>query len=349
LRLLQASLAALLMLASVGVMHYGAALGVVDRPQLGWWTLVSLGGSLSFFALIRSGCSQRFGDPSMTVAQMAYAIVCAAWGYAISGTGHGAVPLILAVVLMFGMFGLTTRQVVAVGAFTLLVFAAVMLRMSQADPRRFPAGVECEIFAMMAIVIVAVIVLTARLHRMRDRLRLQRAELKQAVDRIRQLATRDELTGLVNRRHMQELLESERQRSLRRGLPLCIALIDVDHFKRINDAHGHAVGDAVLRALASRGQAQLRGSDVLARWGGEEFVVMLPDTQLATASAGVDRLRERLAESVLCDAAPELRVSFSAGIAQLIGDEPIARTLERADRALYAAKAQGRNRVETAD
>jgi diguanylate cyclase (GGDEF)-like protein len=209
--------------------------------------------------------------------------------------------------------------------------------------------VEGEIFAMMAIVVVAVIVLTARLHRMRDRLRLQRAELKQAVDRIRQMATRDELTGLVNRRHMQELLEQERQRSLRRGLPLCVALIDVDHFKRINDEHGHAAGDAVLRALAELGAAQLRASDVLARWGGEEFVVMLPDTVLATAGAGVDRLRERLAGGVLCDALPALRVSFSAGIAQFDGEEPIARTLERADRALYAAKAQGRNRVITAD
>jgi GGDEF domain-containing protein len=105
----------------------------------------------------------------------------------------------------------------------------------------------------------------------------QKQELTVALEQIQLMAAHDDLTGLLNRRHMVVLLEQETQRSLRSGRGFCLALIDMDHFKRVNDRYGHAAGDAVLRAFSDTAQAVLRRSDVLARWGGEEFVLMQSD------------------------------------------------------------------------
>ena len=127
---------------------------------------------------------------------------------------------------------------------------------------------------------------------MRDRLRRQKLELEAALAHIHRLATHDDLTGLVNRRHMQELLENERMRLERSEQDWCVALIDLDHFKSVNDAHGHAIGDEVLRALSRHAHTLIRRTDVLARWGGEEFVLLLPNTAMGMASTSLERLRE---------------------------------------------------------
>ena len=184
---------------------------------------------------------------------------------------------------------------------------------------------------------------------MRARLHAQREELSAALLRIGELATRDELCGLFNRRHMQGLLEAERERSLRAGHPWSVALIDVDHFKRVNDGHGHAAGDAVLRAIAAAGQAVVRKGDVLARWGGEEFVLLLHDIERAGAAIAVERLREQLAARPVAVEGHQLSVTVSIGLAAHAIGESIEQTLSRADAALYRAKAGGRNRVATAD
>ena len=121
--------------------------------------------------------------------------------------------------------------------------------------------------------------------------------------------------------------------------------LDLDHFKRVNDKHGHAAGDAVLRAFAETAQTTLRRSDVLARWGGEEFVLLQADTSMSLAKATTERLREQLAKLELACGEGTLQVSFSAGLTEYRPGELLTQTLERADRLLYEAKAQGRNLV----
>lgn len=163
-------------------------------------------------------------------------------------------------------------------------------------------------------------------------------------------ALRDPLTGLGNRR----LLDRELTRLLaaadEAGQPLCVAMIDVDNFKRINDRHGHAVGDRVLATLATLLRAATRVRDLLVRLGGEEFVVVLPHTALASATDVCERLRQRVAGHDWSAVAPELMVTLSIGLVQASG-EPGERAdgslLERADQAMYRAKAAGRNRVVT--
>jgi diguanylate cyclase (GGDEF)-like protein len=258
------------------------------------------------------------------------------------------VPLILAVILMFGMFGLSNAQVVFVGAYALVLFGSAMVLMARLDPARYPAGVEVAYFLVTVIVICGVVVLASRLSAMRERLREQRRELQQALVRIKELATHDELTGLLNRRRMQELLQEEHERSQRTGHPWCVALIDLDHFKQVNDQLGHPAGDEVLRGLAHSGRGQIRKSDVLARWGGEEFVLLLRDAELGAARAVVERWRQALAAQPLRAGNVMVPLRFSAGVAQHLPGEAVEQTLARADEALYGAKSRGRDQVAAA-
>jgi diguanylate cyclase (GGDEF)-like protein len=181
---------------------------------------------------------------------------------------------------------------------------------------------------------------------MRARLMQRKIDLTAALAQIKELATRDELTGLFNRRHMVSVLNAEGQRADRHQGKFCLCVIDVDHFKSINDQWGHGVGDEVLRSLAGVVAAGLRETDVVARWGGEEFLVLFTDTDCEDAALVIDRMRLMLDHTTMCANLPDLRVTFSAGLTTYQVDEPIVATIERADLALYQAKASGRNRTE---
>jgi len=146
---------------------------------------------------------------------------------------------------------------------------------------------------------------------------------------------------------MMERLEEEAARCARLGKPMCLVLVDLDHFKRINDAHGHAAGDQVLRRFGAMARASLRGTDLVARWGGEEFLLLLGSTGTAPGAACAQRLLDALAAERF-DAAGLPPVTGSAGLAEYREGDCLVEALERADRALYRAKAAGRNRLEQA-
>jgi diguanylate cyclase (GGDEF)-like protein len=157
------------------------------------------------------------------------------------------------------------------------------------------------------------------------------------------------LTGLLNRRAFLDAIDRERARSDRHAFPLSVLLLDVDHFKRVNDGRGHAAGDAVLRGVARVLEAVARRSDFVARWGGEEFVVALPQTGEAGARVAAERVRRAVAAET--HSVPEgepVRVTVSIGVASLDAPWSVDRLLNAADVAMYAAKSHGRNRVEVA-
>jgi diguanylate cyclase (GGDEF)-like protein len=346
LRLQQALLAMALMTLSVGVFSYAAHVAGTPGRWVAAWVVVSLGGMAVMWALIRSGVSRRWGDPSLTMPQMLFAITSGAVAYTMAGAVRGATFPVLMVILLFGMFQLRARTTAWMSLYTLLAFGAAMAWKASTEPAVYAPAVEWGHFAMLAAMLPAVSMLAARLARIRARERRQRHELQQAVARIRELATRDELTGLVNRRQMTVLLEQERQRSARSGRVFSLAVVDIDHFKSVNDRFGHGVGDEVLRNLARHMPQALRATDVAARWGGEEFVVLLPDSALGTARVGLERLRGRIAATPMAHlSGVPVRVTVSAGLTEHIAGETVQQTLERADGALYEAKSQGRNRT----
>lgn len=167
------------------------------------------------------------------------------------------------------------------------------------------------------------------------------------VGDLRRSSRHDALTGLLNRGAMDELLSTEARRAARLGEPFCVLMVDVDHFKAINDVDGHAAGDRALQHLATLLGAQMRDIDRVGRWGGEEFVVLMPATRLEDAASLAERLRGRAEAMPLRWHERELPVTLSIGVAQWHpADETHAALLLRADAALYRAKAGGRNRIE---
>jgi diguanylate cyclase (GGDEF)-like protein len=160
------------------------------------------------------------------------------------------------------------------------------------------------------------------------------------------LATVDDLTLCLNRRYLFELGERELKRHRRLKHSLCALMFDLDHFKSINDTYGHAVGDEVLRVLAERAALQTREIDILGRYGGEEFALLLPETQLHEALEIAERLRLTALEPIHVSGL-ELCVSISVGVAEAREDVSLSHLLQRADAALYQAKRSGRNRVVT--
>lgn len=189
----------------------------------------------------------------------------------------------------------------------------------------------------------------------RDELQAMRAKTQEAereisklhieLDRVSALARHDALTGLLNRRGLDEAIQREVATARRNGNALCVSLLDVDNFKRLNDQLGHEAGDNALQHLADVARAAIRPQDSLARYGGEEFVIVLPDTVLADAIAILTRLQRELTTRYFLNGKDKVLITFSAGVAQLGAGEGMSEALKRADEAMYLAKRTGKNRV----
>ena len=343
-----ALLALTLMAASAAVMLLVAhSSTTVDQTALQWWAALSVGGLVVMTAFIRSGETARLRDPSLTIPQMVWTITSGAVAYVLAGDARGLVLSVLAMILLFGTFGLTVAEVIGIGVYALLAFASAIGVSSRFNANA--SGYLDIAYALMVLIVLSgCIALNLRIQRIRAKLQQQREALAQALEVNRELATRDELTGLLNRRAMLDLMALEHRRSLRSGRPMLLAQLDIDHFKPINDQHGHATGDRALQAFAGTVRACVRDTDVLARWGGEEFVLMLTDSSADQARGLLERIRQAVQALEIAHSAGSLQLTVSIGLAQHLPGDTVERTLERADQALYRAKALGRNRVVVA-
>jgi len=187
-------------------------------------------------------------------------------------------------------------------------------------------------------------------------LSLQRENLDLVVKNrnLSEVSSRDGLTGLYNRWYLIEKIDSEINRALRHGSPMSVLMLDLDHFKRINDTWGHSAGDEVLKAIGKLLKDSCRVYDVPGRYGGEEFCIVLPETRMGNTQVVAERIRQRLESTEVACGGDSVVVTASIGIAGM--DEPAsseilspAALIDRADRALYSAKSRGRNRIETWD
>jgi two-component system cell cycle response regulator len=187
------------------------------------------------------------------------------------------------------------------------------------------------------------------LARVRTQIRKKRytERLRDNVQLSIEMAITDTLTGLYNRRYMESHIGTLLEQATTRGKPLTVLILDIDYFKAINDTHGHDAGDDVLREFAIRIRKSIRGIDLACRYGGEEFVVVMPETDLAVATMVAERLRRRIATEPfpIQQGARMIEVTISIGISALGADDNAANILKRADQALYRAKRDGRNRV----
>lgn len=186
---------------------------------------------------------------------------------------------------------------------------------------------------------------------MRERANQTDAELiklHQELDRVSAQARHDPLTGALNRKGLEEAVDREMSNVRRKDAPLCMALLDIDNFKKLNDTLGHATGDIALTHLANVARECMRPQDTLARYGGEEFVILLPDTPLDKGVDAMTRLQRELTKKFFLAGTEKVLITFSAGVAQLAPDESGTDAIKRADKAMYLAKRAGKNRVVAA-
>jgi diguanylate cyclase (GGDEF)-like protein len=303
----------------------------------------------STIVLSEFGFNERFKDHYLVAPQ---SIVCMAIVLAFTYIAPEAGVLFLCnlfVVFSFSSLRTTPRQTAIV--WTAMAFSLAGLFLLTDKPISMPHGSHLERFATMTVFILTIgrcMFIGMFSSTMRQSLYMNSLKLKEAYTRIEELAELDELTGSFNRRCIMRMLDEEIARARRIETPCSIALIDLDWFKHVNDAYGHPTGDEVLRAFAITVFANVRTIDRFGRYGGEEFLLVLPDTSTDGAMPFLERLREIIADLDWSAFSPGMRVTISAGVATLKPDETPDTFLARADRALYTAKARGRNRVASA-
>ncbi|HEX5358150.1 MAG TPA: GGDEF domain-containing protein [Aquabacterium sp.] len=344
LRITRSLMAANVFIACCFLQVYAWWVGYMEMEDVKRLSGVILVNIVVWYLVLRTGLNLRFDDPAMTLPQILSALTIIVGAYSVTGPVHGSTMMLLALVLVFGIFNMKQKGAIIAGGYTVVLMGIAILIKIRTDPLNYPFKLEIAHFVLTAAIVPTISGLAAQLSSMRAKLQAQKDELANALVRIQVLATRDELTGLFNRRHMIEVLGQHRKRLERSGYHrFCLALLDIDHFKRINDTYGHSVGDEVLRNFAKVVQSGLRDTDVLARWGGEEFLVLLNDTSPELANVGLERARMLLADATLVPSLPDLKPTFSAGLTAYNMAEALDVCIERADRALYKAKDGGRN------
>jgi diguanylate cyclase len=207
---------------------------------------------------------------------------------------------------------------------------------------------EFAIWTYYSILLVLALFVADQVARLRQELTGRSEELEQALAKVRDMAMRDDLTGLYNRRQLMEYLNRQKALADRGSLAFALCYVDLDHFKRVNDYFGHKQGDEVLKAFAEIARKVVREGDFVARIGGEEFVLVLTNANLVDAVQVSNRLRRQTQLMMIDPKAPDFAVTASVGVAAYRAREAVEQLMSRADTAMYAAKTQGRNRVVVA-
>jgi diguanylate cyclase (GGDEF)-like protein len=327
--------------------HYDAPLAsVVIGSVLVVITQVAL------FGYFYSGRNLRLADPSLTEAQVLLGLAWQTWLIAHLDDARGTFLVFYVLILLFGLFHLSRYAFIRCALLVFFSFSAITLwdgyHFQLADPALAILQV-CLLFIVLVWLVFYARYVQASRQRMRQRrfaLQAHQDTLRGMMRQLEDLVATDELTGLFNRRHFLRLATRELN-AMDADVVHGLALIDLDHFKRINDVHGHAAGDQVLQAFAAVASACLREGDVLARYGGEEFVVLLPDCNAEPLTSCFERLRIAFTDVELIGISVT-HLSLSAGMTLLELGDDLDDALHRADQALYRAKRDGRNRCAAA-
>ncbi len=340
-------LAALSSAISVGILVFAFALKIIP-----FWIVVGLVGAIAvfnagIFLAFRTDFNLRFADPSLIKLQLYVAITLSLFGIYHAEFARGAMLLIVVVIFLFGAFRMTTREFATLALYTLAGYGLLVSLLVHLRPSAIHNVYE-EWFVGLCLAgaLIRVSIIGGRMSDFYRRLLSGNRELSAAKERIEHLAARDELTGLYNRVFFREGLAHALAQSSRHGRPLAVFLIDADRFKMINDTLGHTEGDEVLREIAFRIKGCLYESDLIARIGGDEFVVMIEDV---SSRASLRKIAQKLADAI---ARPlrvrefDLPLTVSIGIATAPRDGNDSETLLRnADIAMYRVKEQGGNSV----
>lgn len=336
----------------VDTITYGlfALAGTIDAAVAGIYGAAGLGHLVLFSLIHWFGDVERREDPQLVAWQMGYAILAQILGMALAPQLAPLFVGTMSIVFAFGGLRIELRTALPLWA---LAFAGVGVVLTLPahpavgllNPSRAEVLLLCASFALIAL-------RTTLLGYYGAAMRMRLYKINWALGRAKQdaelLAASDTLTGAMSRGAILPLIEKSVKRMARSGIPACVAMIDLDWFKSINDRFGHLVGDQVLRRVVDRVRECLRTSDVIGRYGGEEFVVLLQGADANSATRLMDRIRAAVSETHWSDLGPGLKVSVSCGITSVRAPDTLDGVLSRADQALYAAKRGGRDQLRVA-
>lgn len=296
-----------------------------------------------FLLLTRFDLNLRFQDPSLTLPQMCWAIALVFVSAFFAGELRPMFLMMVLLVLMFGAFRLGRDGFLRAGLFTLFCYLLLLLALTRAGAE-INGRAELMNGLQFLLLVTGVSLLGHDMSQLRTALQARNEDLRQALERIQQLAITDELTGLYNRRFAKDLLSQQKALADRGNYSFVLCLLDIDFFKAVNDNYGHAGGDAVLQQLSGHLQEAVRDVDFVARFGGEEFLLLLSGTDEEGARQVLERLRQALGRSEW-SGCPGLRLTVSIGVSRYQPEEDWHNTLLRVDEALYRAKHNGRDQV----
>ncbi len=294
------------------------------------------------FIVFRLGLNRRFPDPSLTAFQLLAAVFTMLFVLYRAPDSRLAFTAFFFVGFMFGMLRCSGTKLAVLGVVSLAAFALVIGYRYRENHDAEMVRLDMLQFVVISITFPWFVFIGGRVKQLqRDLL-----EVNIKLEDIEEQARHDDLTGVYNRRALMAAMEESKQRANASGEPLSICVIDLDLFKRYNDEFDHLTGDRVLQAFAQAARDGLRSTDVFGRYGGDEFVQILPHTALAGAMLDAERLRNRISTLEIPFAPSMGPLTVSVGVAQYRPGETIVQTFARADGALYKAKQVGRNRVE---
>jgi diguanylate cyclase (GGDEF)-like protein len=364
LRLKRYFMAALSYAIWISISFYCYALGYIDIsvPAMAWWVGMALLGNVVFYVVFRTGLNRYWPDPSLTLPQMLVATFWVMLLMTLAPQVRGILLLLYVVVFLFGVFRLGRRDYLLLTALVLVAYGFVVLHDVYRSKPPLPLSLELLQFVVLGATLVWLAFFGSYVGRLRATVSRRNSELAAALRQNRELAIHDDLTGTYNRRHIIHILAEEQRRARRTGRSFCICLMDLDHFKEINDRNGHLVGDEMLKQFADRVTGEIRTLDrvgrdgasksqdasTFGRYGGEEFLLVLPETDMEGALICAERIRKRVADTEFKTGGGGLRMTVSCGVTAYHSDEDMRGMLARADQALYLAKQRGRDRVEAA-
>ncbi|MCH7510225.1 MAG: diguanylate cyclase [Proteobacteria bacterium] len=336
---------------SLGVAGYLSGTLTLDRELLLFLLAGIAASNLLIFVVLRSGLNERFSDPSLTLFQC---LVAMCWILAfmyLSPLAREIMLMIYVVTMLFGMFQLSRRELLLLAIFSLAGYGALLFFDDVLQASREVLTREALRYSVLTVMILWSAYFGNYVGSLKQKLRRQNQSLKRAIETATHQAERDELTRTYNRRFIMGSLDEEKVRADEENRIFSICIFDLDHFKRVNDDHGHQAGDQVLAEFTMRAGGILRSMDQvrrrghpMGRYGGEEFIVLLPGTGLPGAINCAERIRELTEKRTFVN---DIKVTVSVGVAQYRAGEEIKETIRRADEALYEAKALGRNQVCT--
>lgn len=324
------------------ILCLAASFGYLDPWKAAVQVAYHMLGLTVFYLLLRSGKFEDQDEPTLAYPQVLFGCSAVVLSYALDHAASASALQMLPLILVFDLQRLSMRQLVTAMVGTPAALCVVLGLTWVMAPETIQGRRELLDLLAASILLPALGIIAKDVRDLRQRQLDQRVELQRTLKQLQDLSIHDSLTTLYNRQHMLGLLDSELKRQKRNGRPFSLAILDIDQFKQVNDRFGHAVGDKVLTQFAKLANQHIGAADTLARWGGEEFLLLMPEHVPEDGIKALEALRESVAAYDWGQIKEGLVVTYSAGITAQRAKDELKDALERADRGLRRANQQGK-------